>query len=478
MKKLFFATLALAATHVVMADPTDNSSSTPVIVNPNSVYIDRQAYIQDPYAGLPSGGGTQNVSESQLSNQNIWQKWFSDGTYNVMAMGAYNTNNGYPNTSYSANIFAQTGQVGGFSFGGLLTVANLFGAPYTTPYQSQQMQFLPVAQISQPTELFAEYQYQNIVQVDVGRIGINNSPWLSSAYYNNMQAPGMTYQGGLINVNPGGGWLLTGIAFNQAMPVGTNGFNSYTLYNSNFDYGTGTANLINDQTAGTMAVGGNYIGDDNNYNLRLWAYQFENYADLAYADNSLKIPVSKALTFNLAAQAGYEQGTNNNIISTNSDGSINATFFGAQAGFNYNWFGLALAMNSVMGSSNNYLGGAIISPYTYEMATDPLYTTSYMAGMVEKAAGSAFKITPSFSFMDNNLVFAPSVAYYSTVAIPSSQEYDMIITYNVPQVKGLLFTLDGAYLNQALYNNPFPNNGGGVVGGNVYTVQIGGSYLY
>lgn len=475
--------MALAATQA-MADPIDGTDTTtslaPVIVNPNSTYISRQAYIQDPYMGIPSGGGTQNVTESQLANQNVWQKWFTDGTYNVMGMAAYATNNGYANTADSVNVFAQTGQVAGFSFGAMMTIANPWGSPYTTPYQDQQILFLPPNQVIQPTELFAEYQYNNIFQIDVGRIAINNSPWLSTAYYNNMQVPGATYQGGLINVNPGGGWLLTGLAFNQAMIAGSPYFTNQTLYNYGFDYTTNTSNIINQASNGAIALGSTYTGFDNNYTLRMWAYNFQDYANMFYADNTLKLPVNKDLTFNLAAQGGYEHGTGvgNDLISTNSDGSINATYFGAQASLNYEWFGLALAANSVMGPTNSYLGGAIVSPYTYEIATDPLYTTSYMAGLVEKAAGSAIKITPSFNFMNNNLTFAPSYAYYSTVAVPSSQEYDLVITYNVPQVKGLLFTLDGAYMTQEAYNSPFPNVGGIAGIGNVYTVQLGTSYLY
>ena len=152
----------------------------------------------------------------------------------------------------------------------------------------------------QPTELFAEYQYNNVFQVDVGRIAINNSPWLSTSYYNNMQVPGATYQGGLVNVNPGGGWLLTGLAFNQAMIAGSPYFTNMTLYNSGFDYGTGTSNIINQASNGTIAVGSTYTGDNNNNTLRMWAYNFQDYANMVYADDSLKLPVSKALSFNFA----------------------------------------------------------------------------------------------------------------------------------------------------------------------------------
>ena len=53
------------------------------------------------------------------------------------------------------------------------------------------------------------------MQADVGFIGINNSPWLATNYYSD-QSSAVTYQGASVNVNPGGGWLLTGITFNGA----------------------------------------------------------------------------------------------------------------------------------------------------------------------------------------------------------------------------------------------------------------------
>lgn len=462
----------------IWANADENTLSPP---NNNNSYIDSNAYIQNPYMGLTSGGGTYNIPESQAINQNIAQKLFTDGTYNIMGSASYVSNAGYPNTSYAANIFAQTGEVYGFSFGGLMTVANPGGSPWTTPNVDQQQQFLPVSQVILPSELFAEYQYSNILQMDVGRIAINNSPWLTPVYSNQYTTPGMTYQGGLVNINPGGGWLITGLAFNQALPVGQGSFSDLTLYNKGFDYNTNTANVFNEPSSGTIALGGNYFADNNNYNLRIWGYQFENYANMAYADNSLKIPVSDSLTFNMAAQGGYEQGSNNNIISNASDGSINTTFFGVQAGFNYDWFGLTLAANTVFGPSNSYLNGGIISPYTYQMATDPLYTTSYMMGMVEKSGGNAFKITPSFNFLNNSITISPSAAFYQTNSVPDSQEYDFITSYNVSQVKGLSFIFDAAWLVQAPYNVPFttvnPSNTS-MSNGNSYAIQVGVNYLY
>ena len=488
MKVFFYPLLAATVIPCAFADNIESASQTaqaspapalavPVVVNNNDKYIDKYAYIQNPYTGLPSQGGTQNLTESQIANQNVAEKWFSGGTWNVMGSASYVTLNGTSNYGYGANIFGQTGQVAGFSFGGLLTIIN--PAPIGPALgAANQDQFLPTNQVILPTELFAEYQYKNIIQADVGRIAITNSPWLTQAYYNNMLTPGMTYQGGLVNLNPGGGWLITALGFNAALPISATSASNLTMYNSGFDYGTQTANVSNATSQGTAAIGGTFYGLDNNYNLRIWGYHFGDYANLGYADNSLKLIVNKDTNFTLAAQGGYEHGVGPSLMATNGDGHIDSTFVGLQAGMNYKWFGLNLGMNSIWGAGNDYLGGGIVSPYTYELATDPLYSTSYMMGMVEKAAGNAFKISPSFTFLDGNLAISPSYAYYATSSVPNSSEYDFIVSYNVQQVKGLSFIMNSAYLLQAPYIAPFSNNAGVSSTGNAYTVQVGANYLY
>ncbi len=138
-------------------------------------YIFRGNYTQNPYVGMPSGGGTQNISESEFARDNVAQKWFTDGTWNVFGAASYVDQNGANNYGYAVNIFGQTGQVAGFSFGGLLTVANPFFSSQWNPAEPEnQAQGLSVAQQVTPQELFAEYQYSNIIQADAGWIGISN----------------------------------------------------------------------------------------------------------------------------------------------------------------------------------------------------------------------------------------------------------------------------------------------------------------
>lgn len=318
-----------------------------------------------------------------------------------------------------------------------------------------------------PQELFLEYQHSNIVQADVGWIGINNSPWMT--YYQNNALNMVTYQGASVNVNPGGGWLLSGFAINGAQLLGEEGFSNQTMYNSTWDNGTGTGNVGTEGSPSTFAIGANWVSQDELINLRLWGYKFTNYADMAYADTEIKLPVNKDTNFTLGFQ-GALQGSDGegNILNNNGYGnSVRSNMLGAQVGFHYDVFDLQLGYNNIWGPSGGYEAGGLVSPYTYQYATDPLYTTGWIQGMVERSSGQAYKIAPSLTFLEGNLVISPSYQYYATQLIPASSEYDLQISYSIPQVKGL--TLFGGY--GYLTNGDEDGNG-------VYQAQIMASYLY
>ena len=242
VKKLFTAVLYFAVSPIAVAEPSPDPDqaahgAAAEDITPAATYISASAYIQNPYIGMPSLGGTQNIAESQQEKQNIAEKWFADGTWNVIGEASYVSQNGVGNYAYGANIFGQTGQVAGFSFGGFLTIMNPFLANNINPGNpDEQVQNLPIDQQITPQELFTEYQYKNIVQVDAGWIGINNSPWLT--YYQNNVLNLVTYQGIAVNVHPGGGWLLTGLALNGTQLTGETGFSQQTLYNFNQTYNT------------------------------------------------------------------------------------------------------------------------------------------------------------------------------------------------------------------------------------------------
>ena len=87
--------------------------------------------------------------------------------------------------------------------------------------------------------------------------------------------------------------------------------------------------------------------------------------------------------------------------------------------------------------------------------------------MVERSSGQAYKIAPSLSLLDNNLVITPSYQYYATTIIPASSEYDLQISYTIPEIKGL--SVFGGYGYLTNVNE---------AGDGAYQAQVMLSYLY
>lgn len=473
MNKIF-ATIFFSYISIVFADDqqaTEKNKKESQLISKSELSINPKEYIQNPYIGLPSGGGTHEIDKSQLKSQtSLLSNLLMDGTWNTFAATSYVNQNGANNYGYGINIFGQTGQIGGFSIGGLMTVMNPFFSSQINPNNpSIQAQALPIAKQITPQELFLEYQYKNIFQIDAGWIGINNSPWMT--YYQNNALNMVTYQGVVFNINPGYGWLLTGFAINGSQLLGEEGFSGQTMYNYTYDYGTATPEIGDVASNSTLALGANWSNSDNSLNFRLWGYQFEGYSNLLYADTEIKLPTTNDLEFTLGFQ-GAIQGANNGANFLNNSGygnSENSNMIGAQLGIKYKILSLQLGYNNIWGSSDGYQGGGLISPYTYQIASDPLYTSGWINGMIEKSAGQAYKIAPSLNLLNNQLVITPSYQYYANTAVPVSSEYDLQVSYNLASVKGLTLFAGYGYVTQT-----------GEDGGNadIYQAQLMFSYLY
>ncbi len=446
-------------------------------ININDNYIHSQSYIQNPFLWLNKGGGTQYVSESTMKDQNFAERLFADGTWDVYGYSGIQQNTNRP-VSYniSSTLFGQTGSVAGFSLGGAFVIGNPFIQNVTTSEGYPPYVFMTSEQYNQLSEGYLEYQYSHIVQADVGFIGINNSPFLAANYYSD-QSSAVTYQGGLININPGDGWLLTVIGINGAAYPGTTGFTGNTLYNPGSIQGIPTG--YDQGSNGTLAMGAIYYTPNNLYNVRLWSYHFDNYANLVYADNSIKFPIGQDgnTYFTLGGQGGTEWGNQPDILGSKGLGIISSNFWGAQAAFNYNWFSLTMGYEDAWGPENAFGHGAIVSPYTYNENVDPMYANSWMTSLVQKASsGQMYIITPTLRFMDNSLSIAPSYSeVLNTVADLPDQEADLVINYSVAQIKGLKFFGVYAYMWQP---NSITYKGNVLYGHNIGTALFMAEYLY
>ena len=76
---------------------------------------------------------------------------------------------------------------------------------------------------------------------------------------------------------------------------------------------------------------------------------FADYANMAYADTTIKLPINDELGFTLGFQ-GAMQGQNGdgNILNNNGYGnSVSSNMVGAQLGFNYSIFGIQFGYNNI-----------------------------------------------------------------------------------------------------------------------------------
>ncbi|MDD3267412.1 MAG: hypothetical protein PHC75_09585 [Burkholderiales bacterium] len=438
-------------------DMRSNNLDSQPNINYNEMIIFPGAFIQNPYLSAQSGGGF-NYNYIASESHDFIERLFNDGTYNIYSgaqasRGTSISANGVKNDSYAygATAFAQTGRVAGFSVGGAATVMNPLFANNLNGVNTNSGLLTPTNQQIALTQMFGEYQYENIVSVDVGYIAINDNPWLSGSYFNTNISVPMTYQGLLSNVYAGNGWLVTALAFNAMQSSGQNKFTGETLLNT--QYGDNYLSS-NTNSNGTVALGADYYAWDNNYNLRLWAYQFDKYGTLLYGDTSVNVPLSKSIALNFAGQLGVDNNfgastayENNPFVSSSN---INSKFVGLQASLTIDWIDFVLAGNSIWGNSNSVGGGAIISPYTSNLGSDPLYAEGWITNMVNQGlTGNSYKASVDLNLLGGDLQISPGYITLSNTNMSfmnGTQEAFITATYNIPQVKGL--TLFASFANQ------------------------------
>jgi len=446
-------------------------------VNYNYGIIDKNNYSQNMFAYTPTGGGVQELHS--YNRDSAFQKVFEDGTWNAwfggtswfsrpvdgskVVNGKTNTANMINDSAYGASIWGQTGRLYGFALGAQVSVANPWWATQMNGYYTYgQYGTMPSAPVTALNQLYLEYQYDHIVQADVGWITISESPWLVPAAALGHIMPSASYQGTQVSVYTGGGWILHGIAFNAAQLIGQSNFTGMNFYNSPPGYGNGLIpEAPNSSSNGTFALGANYKALNNNLNLRLWEYNFQNYSNLLYADSSLDLHANKHVTFNIQAQAGNSSGgngpngltgalnANNAAIASggvapysqvNSD-QISSNILGAMASITIDWAQMGAAMTTMWGPQGSFGNGQFVSPYTPAINTDPIFSNSwnYNNIAVNSATSQGVKLFSKFTFLDGNLWINPTYATYTNTSPMwnGTQEYDVLASYSIPQVKGL-----------------------------------------
>lgn len=388
-------------------------------------YISPYNYLQDPVAArlgysavTSSAGGTYRGGISAIVGEN---RPLSPGTSNM----TFNTD--------IAQIWGQTGRLGGFALGGTVTaVANFNDAGHVNTYNTASQSTL--------SQAYLNYQYSNKVDVSVGNI-ILSTPWVNSfgSQQGGTYALGNNpYQGAVVNVQALPSLLVTGYTALGYMPFPNNWFNQRNYYN------TMSGILHNDiPTSGTSGVGLTW-NPVNSYTGQLWLYNFADYANMAYVDNAYHVGLSKLFSLDFGLQ-GFTQASSgssitNQVLSPNNTttlGNVSSNGLGAKMALNIGPNVTSVSFNNIFGSNGSFLNGGMVTPYTYGMEIDPLYTTPALYSIAELGSGYAYTIRNSTTFMENKLKYNLSMSQFFVNQVYSTQltqvtEYDSTILYRIP----------------------------------------------
>jgi hypothetical protein len=172
-------------------------------------------------------------------------------------------------------------------------------------------------------------------------------------------------------------------------------------------------------TAGTAAVGAGYRS--GGLKATGWYYDFYGFGHLVYAQVDDTVMRDRKIEPFGGLQVVREWNQSNVFETTGTrlfgqpGTAVSNLTVGGIVGVKVGGARLSAAYDRLRPEGAGALGGgALISPYTESFATDPLYTSSMIRGMVELGPGSSWKVTASGHAFGKRLELAASFAQYHT----------------------------------------------------------------
>lgn len=344
------------------------------------------------------------------------------------------------NRAYNTEIFqlwGQTDRYAGFAFGAAGTAmlnTNQVGQPNTFAETS----------VFSLGQAYVDYQYGNKLDITAGNILIV-TPWVNASSSNN---PGgnyamgnNTFQGAVFNVQALPSLLVTGFTAWSYLQYPNNWFTQQTYYNTMSGPLSGIGEA---STGGTSGVGVVWNPVDS-YSGQAWLYNFTDYANMAYVDNSYHVQMNKVFSWDFAAQGFMERSSGLTLTNqtslpgqTTPAGDVSSNGVGGKIALNIANNTSSISYNNIFGASGSFLNGGMVTPYTYGMEADPLYTTPALTSLAELGSGQAYTIRNSTRFMEGSLKFNLSFSQFFVNQVYATQasqinEYDATILYRIPQ---------------------------------------------
>ncbi|RDS80690.1 hypothetical protein [Dyella psychrodurans] len=348
--------------------------------------------------------------------------------------------------STAALINAQTGTFfGGFSIGGSFVTANSFNTHSNEIAKIDTT--LAGPQNSLGTFSQAYLQYKNGMFLFRGGYQyLADDPWMGN---NDSRIIPSSYNALLAQVTPLTGWNLFAIREYSWKSRTSNGmFPDNLYYPSKYDgdsmYGNNGSLPLDSRTArGTWEGGTSYVHGGISAQLRY--YDFLNFARTFYGVGSYVFNTDTG--FNPVVGAQYlaqNYGSDNRFTETDTKlfgvagNRIDSRVIGGDLGVLIPNGRFDIFYNDAKREAGAVGGGAIISPYTTNYGTDPLFTTSMIRGLVEAGPGRAWKGKFTYDLFDKKLELTTAYAKYFTDYRGRSHDLYFDVIYHLDgYLKGL-----------------------------------------
>ncbi len=327
--------------------------------------------------------------------------------------------------SLGGGLNVLSGAVDGFSAGASFYTAHSLGLNHSNPALVDGT-LAGYDGINTFGQAFLQYQNRRVLV----RAGdqLLSTPWINASDSRLIPA---TYQGLFAAIKPVTGLTISALRLTRFKSRTSDNFSRTDLYNSTGTFnigGTPTPGMAGRTEPGAAALGLAY--HTGGLKVAGWGYEFYDLAKMADAQGAYTFPSRGALRPFVGAQLVRETGSGAQYL-----GPVNATVYGAVVGVKHRSDELSLGYNDLPAHPGAFGNGDVVSPYTTGYATDPLYTTSMIQGMVDrKTSGHAVKLAATGFFLQHQLRVIASYADYFNTLTPSyssatTSEVDLDLTY-------------------------------------------------
>lgn len=353
----------------------------------------------------------------------------------------------------STLLYGQTKSLYGFSAGlGVYAVSNLGWGPQSLAQDRDLSLMGSKNTFATPGQAFIQYA-NHYMRIRIGN-QLVRTPWVNPSDSRMIPA---TFQGYTASITPYG---------RMAIQLGyIKNWKNRT--NSGFD----STNLYGVQTNGFSYVGIRYpfVIGANRVQAQGWYYHFNDIANLTYLQGNYQYRTNMGIDPVAAIQYARETGAGSRLL-----GQVDSTVEGALVGAKIDSGTYTIAYDNIPSKSGDFENGNIVTPYTYQYATDPLFTTSMIEGLADQSTtGHAWKAKAVYWMGHKTWRIIGSYARYSQAQFLHTNqngnpyEVDLGATYFIRhgKYKGLSFrgrvgdfTYSGAPANfvyarlQAQYN--------------------------